>query len=100
MVPVVWRRVGIAVVLARGHVRRGSAVEALLGGQDLLELTVVEKDPLAVLALLEVHTLPIDGAQLALAFGTDHGREYTASPACCPGVVRPHGTAGWGPCCS
>src|SRR5215217_3880640 len=56
------------------YVLRG-AVEVVLGGEHVLQLAVVEEDPTAVLALLDVHTLPVDRAHPTTAFGTSHASQ-------------------------
>jgi hypothetical protein len=56
-----------------------SAVEAVLGREHLLQLAVVEEDPAAVLALLDVHALPVDRAHPSLTFRTSHASRIGAS---------------------
>ena len=46
-----------------------------------LQLAVVEEDP-TVLALLDVHTLPIDGAHPPVALGTGHAGQNRGVVAC------------------
>src|SRR6187551_3517246 len=58
--------------MAAGRYVVRSAVEAVLGREHMLQLAVVEEDPVAVLALLDVHTLPVDRAHPPVAFGTSH----------------------------
>src|SRR4029453_16874218 len=69
--PIRARRVWLPAVAAGRHVVRG-AVGAVLGREHVLQLAVVEEDPPAVLALLDVHTLPVDRAHPPVAFGTSH----------------------------
>ncbi len=70
MVAVVARGVRMPV---RPHVRDGSStVVALLGVQNLLQLTMVEEDSPAGPALLQVHPLLVDGMHRTLALRTYH----------------------------
>jgi hypothetical protein len=47
----------------------------VLGGEHVLQLAVVEEDPAAVLALLDVHSLSVDRAHPPVAFGTSHANQ-------------------------
>ncbi len=52
-----------AVPARMPHIRRRPAiVVVLLGPQELFQLAVIEEDAPAVLALLQVHSLLVDGA--------------------------------------
>ena len=59
-----------------------SAVEAVLGREHVFQLAVVKEDPAAVLALLDVHTLPLDGAHPPVALGTSHAGQNRGVVAC------------------
>lgn len=50
-------------------VRRRGAVVPMLGLQDLLQLTSIEEDALAVLALFQVHSLPVHVRSIAWHLG-------------------------------
>jgi hypothetical protein len=72
------------------HVLR-SAVEVVLGREHVFQLAMVEEDPTAVLALLDVHTLPVDRAHPTVAFGTSHAgqdRGVVAASAGGTGAAR------------
>jgi hypothetical protein len=82
---------------ARAHVRECSpVVVSLLGVQDLLQLTVVEEDSPAVLALLQVHPLLVDGTHRSVALRTYHGASIRAKvmPGSKPPVCSPQGGTG------
>jgi hypothetical protein len=74
--------------------RRSVGVVLAFRGHDLLQLTAVEENAPAALALLDVDTTPVDGPHQVLALGTDHPTSLrrddtvdTSVPVTTPGVT-------------
>jgi hypothetical protein len=75
------RRVALAMVWRRrvpimASVCGDASVMVLLGVDDLFEFASIEEDAAAILALLDVDAVTVEGPHAALALGASHGRQH------------------------
>jgi hypothetical protein len=70
------------MVIGPGCIVLAALLRSTHGGEQLLKLMVVEKDPATLLALIDQDPVALVGAHRAAAFGADEGADVAHGRSC------------------